>query len=232
MSARRLLLSTTALELLRRRVLPPPLSLPPGFGLEPVGGDPDRAVPELLNSGVAIGGPKSWDVHPDVADDLRVLAHPELAVLVRAARPGLDVTACLAVSGPRGASLLRTGNTAVRLSCFAADTWADELASVVPAPTEPARGRDTQEVALDGLLDPARAPLHASGTLRATVLAGARPDRSGSVVGSALWAWDGGGWVGLDALPSRAGRPWVRLVPVAPADLGAWVASYVATAAA
>ncbi|MCW2681490.1 MAG: hypothetical protein JWM62_2891 [Frankiales bacterium] len=236
MTATRLLLSATALELVRQRALPAPLALPPGFALEPTGGgSTDEAVALLQQAGVALpvaGG--DWSVHPALADDLLVLAAPEVAVTVRAARPDLEVHACLALSGPRGAGLLRTGDTAVQLSAFSSVDLAAELARVVPAPIGQQASGEVEEVPLDVLLDGTGSRLRgrSTGTLHATVFAGPRPDRAGGLVGSVEWVWDGHGWTGLEALPSRAGRPWVRLVPVVPADLGAWVAALVARAAA
>ena len=235
MTAKRLLLSTTALELVRQRALPPPLVLPPGFSLAPTGGGSLAAAEELLRTtGAAVPAQGGWEVHPAVADDLRVLAVPEVAVTVRAARPGLDVHACLALSGPRGAGLLRTGDTAVQLSAFPATDLAGELARVVPAPLADARPAATEEVPLDVLLDGTGSRLRGrtTGTLHATVFAGARADRPAGLVGSVEWVWDGSAWTGLEALPSRSGRPWVRLVPVQPGDLGAWLAGHVARAAA
>lgn len=220
---RRLLLSTADLELLRRQALPPPLSLPPGFRLVPVPG-----VPE----------PPARPLDAAVAGDLRVLALPELAIVLRARRPGLDVTACVAVSGPRGAGLLRTGDTTVQLSAFAACHLAGELARVVPAagPRTPLRSQErVQEVALDALLaggHGTRLAGRITGTLHASVLAGARSDRAGTAVGSVEWVWDGGGWTGLEPRPSRAGRPQVGLVPVGPEDLPRWLAPLLAQAAA
>lgn len=241
MTARRLLLSTTGLELLRRLVLPEPLQLPPGFRLG--AGDADgtaraaalaAAAGPLREAGVVLPG-EPPTVHSSVVADLQVLAAPEVAVTVRAARPGLDVTAVLAVSGLLGVGLLRTDTTVVRLSAFPAEELADELAGVVPAPTgERQAGAET--VPLDALLPGATAGgqaarlRSASGTLHATVVVGAREGRPGGVVGSAEWAWDGGGWTGLEPLPSLEGRPQVRLVPVGPADLSRWVAGLVGTA--
>lgn len=219
MTARRLLLSTTALALIRDR------PGPPGFTLELIGtGRTDAAVAELRALGVTVDGV----VHPAVAGDLEVLGAPELAVVVQAAVPGLEVHACLAVSGVRGAGLLRTGDTAVQLSAFPAADLAHELARVVPAPAERATAPTAEEVPLDVLLDGTGSRLRGrtTGTLQATVVAGSE------LVGCVPWVWDGAGWTGLEALPSRAGRPWVRLVPVTPADLGAWVAPLLAAAAA
>lgn len=230
MTARRVLLSTTALELVRRRVLRHPLVLPPGFGLAATGsGSLEAAVALLHHAGVALPDGDDWRVQPAVAADLLVLACPELAVTVRAARPGLDVHACVAVSGPRAASLLRTGPTAVQLSALPATGLADELARVVPAPTgRPAAA--VEEVPLDVLLGDAAGRLRGrvTGALHASVVA----PRAGGAVGSVEWVWDGAGWTGLEALPSRGGRPWVRLVPAVPGDLGAWLAPLLAAAAA
>lgn len=235
MTARRLLLSTTALELVRQRTLAPPLTLPPGFALEPTGlGSAPAALDLLREAGVALDDGAGWRVHPAVADDLLVLAVPEVGVTVRAARPGLASQACLALSGPRGAGLLRTGDTAVELSAFCAQDLPRELARVVPAPVPGAVPRAVEEVPLDVLLDGSGSRLRgrATGSLHAAVVAGPRADRPAGIVGSVEWVWDGYGWTGLEALPSRGGRPWVRLVPVQPGDLGGWVAGLLARAAA
>ena len=228
---RRLLLSAVELELLRREVLPAPLSLPPGFppvgdGEPPAPGGPARTA--LRERGVMTEA----GVHPAVADDLRVLAAPDLAVTVRAFRPGLEVTACVAVSGLRGAALLHTGGAVVELSAFAAQYLARELARVVPAPRSPAHTA-VEEVPLDVLLSGGtgtRLRGRVSGTLHASVLTTAAGD-GGAVVGSVEWVWDGRGWTGLEPLPSRGGRPWVRLAPVTPADLGTWLGPLLAAAA-
>lgn len=201
-------------------MLPSPLSLPPGFALEPARGSDVE--------------PPAVSVHPCVADDLRVLACPEAAVTVRARRPGLEVTACVAIAGPRGAALLRTGDTTVQLSAFPAGALAAELARLVPAPRSVQRPPG-QQVPLDLLLSGGagtRLVGGGSGTLHATVVAGARPDRQPGVVGSVDWVWDGGGWIGLEPLPTREGRPWVALVPVGPADLAIGVAPLIAQALA
>jgi len=233
------MLSTTALELLRRRVLAAPLRLPPGFALEPVAEPPvqaeAQAEAELLSAGAAVPYAGRWTVHPAVRDDLLVLALPELAVTVRAARPGLSVTACLAVNGPRGACLLRTSDTAVRLSAFAAADLVHELAAVVPAPV--AGGAPipaTEVVPLAALLDGIGSRLRGrvTGTLHASVVRRDRLSKNAGAVGSVEWVWDGTGWTGLQALPSVDGRPQVRQVPVGPEDLGGWLAPLLAAATA
>lgn len=235
--ARRLLLSATSLELLRRRVLEPGATLPPGFALESTG-TPDnagvgRALSALRREGVLRSGPAGESVHPAVVADLRILAAPELAVTVRAAHPDLEVTSCVAVSGARGAAVLRTGDTAVQLSAFAAVHLAAELARAVPAPATTFEPRQPQEVPLDRLLDLSPVPLRApaTGALHAVVVTGARPDRAAGVVGAVEWVCDRSGWTWLEPLPSRGGRPWVRLVPVVPGDLAVCLAPLVAAAA-
>lgn len=233
LAARRLLLSAGGLELLRRRVLVPPLTLPPGFEPAPAAVREGHVLDELLRCGAARSAqPGEWEVHPSVGGDLHVLAVPEVAVGVRATRPGLDVTACVAVSGPRGAGLLRTDDAAVQLSAFPAEDLAGELARAVPAPQPGAAPPAPEEVALDALLHGSGSRLRGRvcGTLRATVLRGPAAGRPGDVVGSVQWVWDGAGWVGLEPLPSRGGRPWVRLVPVVPADLHPWTSGLVAAA--
>lgn len=212
-AARRLLLPTGELEAMRQQVVDAPL--PTGFALAPVDG---AQPPEVV-------------VHPAVADDLRVLARPEVAVTVRARRPGLEVTACVALSGPRGAGLLRTGDTAVQLSCFPATALAAELARVVPAPLSAERP-PVQQLPLDVLLAGGRGTRLAGsrGGLHAIVVTGGRSDAEAGPVGSVEWVWDGRGWIGLEPLPTREGRPWVRLVPVEPVDLAAWVAPLLARA--
>lgn len=219
---RRLLLSADALETLRRQVLAPPLSLPPGFALA---GPPGAAPAVVPPPGVLLPG---GQVHPSVAGDLELLARPEVAVLLSAVRPGLAVTACVALAGDRGAALLRTDDTAVELSCFAAVDLAAELIRVVPAASGTGRARTVQEAPLDELLDDTAPSLRGrvSGTLHAAVV------RDGAVVGSVEWVWDGAGWIGLEPLVSRNGRPWARLVPVGPQDLPRWTAPYVAAATA
>lgn len=205
--ARRLLLSADELAGLQRLT---GARLPPGFA---------------LSGAPATDDPKQQAL-PSVTDDLAVLSRPEVAVLLRASRPGLDVTACLAVSGPRGAGLLRTGSTAVELSAFGSADLASELARIVPA-GDPARpGGRAEEVPLDQLLDPTgtRWQGRPPGALRAVVV-------GVTAVGSVEWLWDRGGWTSLDALPARGGRPWLRLEPVGPGDLARRLAPLLAAAA-
>ena len=209
MTAARLLLTADDLARLRQST---GVRVPPGFALS---GDVEGPLPEQL-------------AHPAVAADLDVLSRPELAVLVRASRPGLAVTACLAVRGVRGAGLLRTGDGLVRLSAFRAADLARELTGVVPADDPDRPASPSSVLPLEVLLGPAGSRLHgrAAGALRAVVV-----DASGQRTGSVDWVWDGTGWTALEALPSRDGRPWVRLHPVRPADLARSVAPLLAAAA-
>ena len=236
MTAVRLLLGTDSLELLRRRVLAPALDLPPGFRSATAGAATpaalDRAAAALRRDGVLTA---QEEVSAPVAADLHVLAQPELAVLVRARRPGLDVTAAVAVRGGLGAGLLRTGPTAVQLSAFPASDLGAELARVVPTPfpTAVPAARTAATVPLDALLEGSTAGGAAgrlraatTGTLRAVVV------HRGGTAGSVTWVLDGGGWTGLQPLPSSDGRPQVRLVPVGPEDLVRWVAPLAAAALA
>lgn len=235
MSARRLLLTTTGLEVLRRLVLPAPLDLPPGFRLAATAdaAAQDAALQAARGPLAEAGALVDGQPHPAVAADLQVLSRPELAVSLRARRPGLEVTAFLALRGPLGVSLLRTSPTVVQLSAFPAAEVADELARVVPAPTGPQRLTDAATVPLDALLPgaPAGGPAGllrsgSTGALHAAVLSADPP----GTVGTVEWVFDGASWVGLEPRPSVDGRPQVRLVPVEPADLGRWLAPLAGTA--
>lgn len=211
MTARRLLLSTAELEALRR-VATPHADLPPGFALE-ARGDVDAALARL-------GTP-----HPTLVADLRLLAAAEAAVVLRAARPGLEATAFLAVAGTRGVGLLRTDDAHVQLSAFRSCELGVELARVVPAPTGAPVGA-VVEVALAALLADRpggrAAALHArsGGSLHATVV-GRRPGAS------VQWVWlatrGGGAWAGLEPVVDGRPEPVARVVPVVPGDLGTWL---------
>lgn len=184
------------------------VALPPGFG-------PAAAEPV--------------DVHPALVADLRRLAAPDVVVLVDAARPGLSVTAAVAVADGLGASLLRTGGSVVRLSAFPAVALAGELAGVVPAATGDGPLRAPLVLPLADLVDPA-APGRAAGLrgawggyLRARVRT-----RDGRLAGTAdaVWLSDaaGGAWSLLEPASPRAGVPQVRLRPAGPALLVAALA--------
>lgn len=209
MTAARLLLTADDLARLRQST---GVRLPTGFALS---GDVEGPLPARL-------------AHPALAADLDVLARPEVAVLVRASRPGLAVTACLAVRGVRGAGLLRTGGGVVRLSAFRAAELAMELTGVVPADHPERQPVPSSVLPLDVLLGTSGSRLHGRppGALRAVVV-----DGSGRRSGGVDWVWDGTGWTALEALPSRDGRPMVRVDPVRPADLARAVAPLLAAAA-
>jgi hypothetical protein len=236
MTARRLLLTTAELELLRRRTVPVPV-LPPGLDLRPLeGAGAARALAvageQLRQRGLLRG---AVEPHPALAADLLLLAAAEVTVLVQAARPGLRGQAVLAVRGRRGVSLLRTDDAHVQLSAFRSSSLAVELARVVPAAVGAPPLAGPVQVPLADLLQDrpggTARRLHArwAGALHATVL-GRRPTLP------LEWAWltgpDGGGWVGLEPTADRCTAPHVRLVPAEPADLGAWLAPRVAQALA
>lgn len=229
MTARRLLLRTDELEVLRRSATPH-ADLPPGFVLEPRG-DVDAALAAahaaLARRGLV--GPEG--AHAALAADLRVLAAAEVAVLVRAERPGLQVRTVLAAAGRRGVGLLRTDDAHVQLSAFRAVDLGVELARVVPAPDGPALDAPVEMPLVALLADrpggsASSLQARVAGSLRATVVS---PRRCASV----HWVWlhrrrGGGGWAGLHRAPDHAGEPTARVVPVAPGDLGAWLAPAVA----
>ena len=225
MTARRLVLSFAELEVLWRSA-PPDAPRPPGFAPVAAG----DVEPALTAAAVTLAergllGPDG--AHPALAADLAVLAAPEVAVSLTASRPGLDAVAVLALAGRRGAGLLRTDDAHVQLSAFLPSSLAVELARVVPAPVGPSPLPEPVELPLPALLDdgaggPA-ASLHrrVAGALHATV--------AGRVTAPPVeWLWlhdgTGGGWVGLEP----RGGPRARVVPVVPADLGAWLAPAVA----
>jgi hypothetical protein len=206
-TASRVLLSAGALDQLRLRT---GCALPPGFRLAPSGGP----LADLT------------DAEAERVDDLRVLASPEVAVLIAARRPDLEVTACLALAGSRGAALLRTSPTAVELSAFPVTSLAAELTRVVPLPPRAAVARDVEVLPLTRLLDRARPPLQAVGALTATVVAGGR-----GPVGALIWVLEPGGWRALEPLPGEA-EPLVRVAPTTPTGLAAGLAPLLAAAAA
>lgn len=72
----------------------------------------------------------------------------------------------------------------------------------------------------------------ANGVLHCLVTAAPRPSRPAAAVGQVLWYATPGGWVGLAPEPTPGGRRTVRLSPVDPIDLGAWVAPLIAEALA
>jgi hypothetical protein len=109
---RRLVLSAAEFESLVRRA---GVRLPPPF-------DTTAADPEQ--------GP----VHPSLAANLAVLAHPDLLVRMDAGLPGGRSRAVFAVAGPLGASLFALADAAVELSLFAAVSLGRELVRGVPEP--------------------------------------------------------------------------------------------------
>ncbi|MGH8887123.1 MAG: ESX secretion-associated protein EspG [Egibacteraceae bacterium] len=139
--SRRLVLSPTELELLRRRA---GVTLPPDFAVGPdreVGGPEERealaaAVEALARRRAArpdpSGDPLACEVSPSVLANLSVLAHPDLLLQTRARYGITSVHAAHAVAGPYSASLVRLDDRAVELSFFAPRHLGRELVRVVP----------------------------------------------------------------------------------------------------
>lgn len=136
-SPRRLVVSPTELELLRRRA---GITLPPDFAVEAA--DPGErealagAAKALAGRDVVQPGPSgdplACEVHPSVLANLGVLAHPDLLLQTRARYGIASVRAAHAVAGPYGASLVRLDGRVVELSFFALRHLGRELVRVVP----------------------------------------------------------------------------------------------------
>ncbi|HVM27793.1 MAG TPA: ESX secretion-associated protein EspG [Mycobacteriales bacterium] len=237
---RRLLLTAAELAVLAAAALPDGAALPPGFDLDGAGAGEARPVEDAEAALTARGLLDGTAAHPALAADLRRLAAPEVLVLVEASCPGLDVTAAVAVEGPLGAALLRTGGGSVQLSAFSAASLADELGRVVPARTAaPAAGTTAEAPQVLPLADLAEPPAGSlaeavarrwGGSLRATVLG--QPATPGGAVPASFvdWVWltdpTGGRWAALEpAGPDPlSGLPQVAVRAVEPAELGPAVA--------
>jgi hypothetical protein len=251
LAAHRLTLSAAEYRYLVERL---GLSMPPGW--EPgvtTGVSPD----ELVERGVLRGDPPV--VHPSVAKNLEILAHPKVMLDTTATLGGDGLHSVYAVVGSLGASLFALADGGVELSMFAATALGRELIRAVPDSDEQPAGSygrlplaALHELGLAELLrdaDP-RAVEEVLGTLRlpadeaalAVRVAGATNGvlvcmvtaRVADEVRSARVAWlhADGGWVGIRPDPDSSGQRMVLLEPVAREDLGVWVAPYVAEALA
>ncbi len=158
---RRLTLSGTEIELLRRRA---EVTLPPGFG---TGADVAEtalraAVAALARRGVVepaeSGDPLECQVHPSVLANLSVLAaRPRVLLRTEVSLGDTGSRAVHAVSGPLGASLFALADDAVELSMFAARDLGRELVRAVP-PVEAEAGRGGIVDVLSGTSGPAAPP--------------------------------------------------------------------------
>jgi hypothetical protein len=199
--------------------------------------------------------------HPSLVANLGVLAAPELVLRTQVRRRGKAIFATHAVAGLVGAGIARIDERGVELSMFAPTGLAAELERVaaaagdasdsLPRPLEVpyaalvevfaavedsdeeaaaraelARGMSPEAVQVLIDLD-----LAFSGSLR-TLVAGRRPTSGEvAVAGEVVWLYCDG-WVGVTPTlgPDNARR--AKLAPVAPAELGSWVAPLVAAAVA
>ncbi|MGY1914010.1 hypothetical protein [Blastococcus sp. SYSU DS0973] len=245
--ARRLLLTAAEWAVL---VAEWPGAFPSGLPVEvPGSGQPNDAVAALVARGVLrapVGGPV--EPVPAVAADLAVLRRPLLAVRLETGGRTGRRHGWFALGAEVVVVVLTLPDGGIELSLAPAAGLGAELARAVPeaaAVTGPtARGGAPPTGALPlGLLDAAPAgrggppPTAAeaalagellrrtAGSLDCLVLGGA-----GGPVGAGQVSWlaTDGGWVGLRPHPGGSPRRVVDVVPVRPADLGAWIAPTVA----
>jgi hypothetical protein len=230
------------------------LSMPPGW-------EPGVAVgvstDSLAERGVLRGD--GLAVHPSVELNLGILAAPRVMLDTSATIGDAGLHSMHAVAGSLGASLFALAGGGVELSLFAATALGQELIRAVPAAdSEPAgiAGRlplaALHELGLAELLRDADPQVVAEvlGTLalpadQATLAARVAGAANGALVcmitarvagevrsARVAWLHADGGWVGIRPDPDSSGQRMVRLEPVARADLGVWVAPYVAEALA
>jgi len=105
------------------------LSMPPGWAPRP-DDLPRTEPPDLVKRGV-LGG--DGEVHRSVAENLRILAGPQVMLDTTATIGGSGLHGVHSVAGHLGASLFELGGGAVELSLFAATDLGEELIRVVPA---------------------------------------------------------------------------------------------------
>jgi hypothetical protein len=237
------------------------LSMPPGW--EP-SGDPEPS--DLADRGVLRGDGDLLAVHPSVALNLEILAHPKIMLTTTATIGAAGSRSVHAISGPIGGSLFALPDGGIELSMFAATDLGKELIRAVPpeqhsgidstlgnghAATPPRgsvplaalqelgaaqlfRGVDPQapaEVLAELELPAAQAELarqvanRTNGALVSDITARVGDDVRG---GRVSWLHTDAGWSGIR--PDPAGHRMVQLEPVNRADLGVWVAPFVAEA--
>jgi hypothetical protein len=158
------------------------------------------------------------EVQPAVAVGLAAVCVPSVAVHV-ASSYGDSV---LGVRGDLGGGLVRGSSHDVEMSAWPAVRLGHEIARTVPR----LGSVDRPELHLP--LDEAPVALGevTVGYLRATVVA---PPQ---VVGVVIWVATPGGWFFLEPAEVIRGVRWARVRPVAPGDLGAAVAPFLAAALA
>ncbi|MGY2084330.1 hypothetical protein [Blastococcus sp. SYSU DS0539] len=245
-SARRLLLTAAEWAVLVGGRLS---ASPPAFRPAPVGrGERDAAVAALAGRGVLrapAGGPV--EPAPAVAADLAVLRSPLLAVRLEVAGRGGARQGWFALGSGGVVVVLSLPHGGVDLSLAPGAGLGRELFRAVPdaaavtgappgngAPPAGALPLDLLDASPAGGGGPAATAgeraladellRRTAGSLGCLVLG-----RAGTSVGAGQVCWlaTDGGWAGLRPRPGEAHRV-VDVVPVRPADLGAWVAPTVA----
>lgn len=230
------------------------LSMPPGW-------EPGLATGVVTEDLIRRGVLRDAGVHPSVEKNLQILAHPKVMLDTSATIGAEGLHSVHTIAGSLGASLFALPDGGVELSMFAAADLGRELIRAVPEGAVSGEGRSNtvthsrtslRELGLAELMrdgDPAavrevlgRLGLPAAEAELAKEIAGAADGGLvcvitalvGADVRSArvVWLHADGGWLGIRPDPDSSGRDLVTLEPVARADLGVWVAPYVAEALA
>ena len=227
-------------------------NLPPGLVVrEDAVADRDSAVAALTRRGILLpaGAAGATEPVPAVAGNLEVLRRPGFSVRLDVTGRAGTRSGWFAVGSGSVAGVLTLPTGGVELSLAPDARLGAELARSVPdavpgpgVPGDPAGQGAAPSGRLPlGLLDGAT-PLDGSPTPEEAALAGELLrrtagtlsflvlGRTGSSVGAGQVSWlaTGGGWVGLRPVLDGSPRRLVDVVPVQPADLGAWVAPAVA----
>jgi hypothetical protein len=192
-----------------------------------------------------------------LAGDLQVLSAPQILISTRVQLRERQIYAAHALLANAGASLVRSAGPEVELSLFPAVDLGRELARVVPSssdqPDTPeldgldlpyaaflqavavGAGTTSSDAGLVGELPEAqRAALATAASAfdgSVQVAVSARPPDGSALVqiGQVVWV-HAGRWFGLSPYVGDDGTHRVRMVPAQAADLGIWVAPFVAGA--
>jgi hypothetical protein len=203
----------------------------------------------LVDRGVLVesGDPPGYEPVESVAANLAVLTGSVVTVQVEVSAGGRGLRSVFGVSGPLGASLFTLADGAMELSMFPATALGVELIRAVPAPDKLGnvrprlytvlRGGDHDHVPLAGRLPLAALETsseYISTTNTPTELTAEQAALAERIIGDELavgqvvWFATDAGWLGLRPDPLPDGTRMVVLEPVDRADLGIWIAPYVA----